>query len=135
MDVLIVDDEPSILTWLSATVKPLGLNPVVADSGERALAILNEREVGFVITDFMMPGMDGAELVREIRHQHSVLPIVVMSGVGSVDDAGPGRGSCPAGATITSSVPSLWMTFLTTCFLKTGAKLASGQQRHMRKGE
>jgi two-component system response regulator GlrR len=87
MDVLIVDDEPAILDWIASTVKGLGLVPVVAESVDEALAILKTREVGFVITDFMMPRKDGAELIREIRRQHLVLPVVVMSGVGSVDDA------------------------------------------------
>jgi len=87
MDVLIVDDEPSILEWLSVTLRSLGLTPVPAGSGAAALEALRGREVGFVITDFMMPGMDGVELVRRIREAHPALPVVVMSGVGTVEDA------------------------------------------------
>lgn len=87
MDVLIVDDEPAILAWMCSTVKSLGLTPVTAANGLEALEVLGQRDVGFVITDLMMPIMDGAELVRRIRASQLLLPTVVMSGVGSVDDA------------------------------------------------
>lgn len=87
MDVLIVDDEPDILAWMSATLRGLELTPVTASSGAQALEILAERDIGFVITDFMMPGMNGAELLQEIRARHQVLPVVVMSAVATTEEA------------------------------------------------
>jgi two-component system response regulator GlrR len=87
MEVLIVDDEPAIVEWVASAVRGIGLVPVPAESVDEALALLKTHEIGFVITDYMMPHKDGAELIREIRRQHLVLPVVVMSGVSSVDDA------------------------------------------------
>jgi DNA-binding NtrC family response regulator len=87
MDVLVVDDEKAILDWMSLVLRSMGLEPVTADSAEEALVILSNRDIGFVITDFMMPRMNGADLIREMRSRHLVIPVVVMSGVGSIDDA------------------------------------------------
>jgi DNA-binding NtrC family response regulator len=87
MNVLVVDDEKAILELTSLMLKSMGLEPITADSAERALDILNDKDIGFVITDFMMPKMNGADLIKEIKARHITIPIVVMSGVGSVDDA------------------------------------------------
>lgn len=87
MEALVVDDEPSILTWMSATLRSLGITVRAASSAEEALAMLDTHDVGFVITDFMMPRINGSELLDRIRKLRPVLPVVVMSGVASVEDA------------------------------------------------
>lgn len=86
MRALVVDDDPSILKWMAATLQPLGVTARTAGSAEEALAILETTEVAFVVTDFMMPRINGAELLARIRKLRPVMPVVVMSGVGTADD-------------------------------------------------
>ncbi len=87
MVVLIVDDEPDILAWLSQSVRSLGFSPLTARSGEEALKVLGEHEVGFLLTDFMMPGMNGKELLQKVRARFELMPVVVMSAVATTDEA------------------------------------------------
>lgn len=86
MQAPVVDDDPSILKWMAATLQPLGVTARTAGSAEEALAILATTEIAFVVTDFMMPRINGAELLERIRKVQPVMPVVVMSGVGTVDD-------------------------------------------------
>lgn len=87
MTVLIVDDSPTILAWVRSMLAPLGHVVHTAKSGLEALAILDEEQIQFVMTDLVMPGMGGAELLKKVRQRRDRLPVVVMSGVGSVEDA------------------------------------------------
>lgn len=87
MTVLVVDDSPTILAWVRSMLTPLGHVVHTARSGKEALAILDEQHIQLVMTDLVMPGMDGAELLKRVRQRKDRLPVVVMSGVGSVEDA------------------------------------------------
>lgn len=87
MTVLVVDDSPTILAWVRSMLAPLGHVVHTAKSGAEALAILDEEQIQFVMTDLVMPGMGGAELLKKVRQRRDRLPVVVMSGVGSVEDA------------------------------------------------
>lgn len=87
MTVLVVDDSPTILAWVRSMLTPLGHVVHTARSGKEALAILDEQQIQLVMTDLVMPGMDGAELLKRVRQRKDRMPVVVMSGVGSVEDA------------------------------------------------
>ena len=67
MKVLIVDDEPDVLQLLEEFLDGLGHQAVRAENGWRALEILDREPIHVVITDWLMPGMSGLELVRTIR--------------------------------------------------------------------
>lgn len=80
--ILIVDDEYLIADILSYALEDEGYLTVTAGSGQRALTILEREQPQLIITDYMMPGMNGiefAEAVREHKLLHSV-PILLMSG-------------------------------------------------------
>lgn len=87
MTILVVDDSPTILAWVRSMLAPLGHQVHTAKSGMEALAILDEQQIQFVMTDLVMPGMSGADLLKKVRQRRDRLPVVVMSGVGSVEDA------------------------------------------------
>ena len=76
--VLIVDDDPAILFLMSKIVSRGGWKPLLARSGAEALELLDQAEV--VVTDFSMPGMDGLELVGEIRERDPAVPVILVSG-------------------------------------------------------
>lgn len=79
--VLLVDDEPDILESMELVLlRDLPEVPVVtARSGAQALEIIRSRDVGVVVTDYKMPGMDGLALTREIRKLRPEMPIMMMT--------------------------------------------------------
>ena len=56
----------------------LGLAVEYADDGYQALSVIEDRPPDIVITDMKMPGMDGLELIEEIRREYATLPVIVM---------------------------------------------------------
>ncbi|TFH85614.1 response regulator [Billgrantia azerbaijanica] len=66
---LLVDDEPYVLSALRRELRSEGYQLLTADSGEAALALMAEEPVDLVISDAMMPGMDGTELLARIQRQ------------------------------------------------------------------
>jgi len=88
--VLVVDDEESIRLVILHTLQRHGFVVEVAVDGAEALAIFRAHPGRFVavLTDMMMPNMNGAELAREIRRLSPGLPIVAMTGISSVHSIG-----------------------------------------------
>ena len=80
--IFIVDDELSITEALSFILSEEGHHVVVANNGATALSKLAEFKPDLILTDFMMPRMNGAELTRTVRQseQHASVKIVMMSG-------------------------------------------------------
>jgi signal transduction histidine kinase/CheY-like chemotaxis protein len=81
--ILIVDDEPFIRKAVELTLEWHGYRVVTAGAGKEALAVFASRsaEIKAVITDMMMPGMYGPELVRALRQLSAQLPILGMTGL------------------------------------------------------
>ena len=81
--VLLVDDEASVRLVAREVLERSGYQVLEAASGEQALAIYRAQQptITVVVTDIMMPGMDGADLVRAIRTLSGSVPIIGMSGV------------------------------------------------------
>ncbi len=61
----------------------LQLTVVYADNGKQALEVIRRQTPDIVITDMLMPEMDGLELVEAIRLDYPALPVIVMTAVGS----------------------------------------------------
>ena len=86
--VLMVDDDTGQLHIRESVLRSAGIQVSPASSAESALEILRSRgrEIGVVITDHLLPGLQGADLVRELRTLNSSIPVVVLSGL---PDIGP----------------------------------------------
>src|SRR5256885_12441824 len=85
--VLIVDDDVALLQALPETVR-LRMDGVVvdtADSGAVALNRLDARDYDAIVTDIKMPGMDGLELLAEIRTRRPDTPTLMITGHGEHD--------------------------------------------------
>ena len=65
--ILIVDDEEPIIDLLATFVADLGYTPLVAQNGQQALDLARERRPALIITDLMMPIMNGADLIVALR--------------------------------------------------------------------
>jgi len=77
--VLLVDDDHSVREVTAHIVESIGYEVVQADSANQALSKLDET-VDLLLTDFAMPGTNGAELAHMVRKRHPQLPIVFISG-------------------------------------------------------
>jgi two-component system phosphate regulon response regulator PhoB/two-component system alkaline phosphatase synthesis response regulator PhoP len=91
--ILVVDDDPSILTLVAEALVDEGYEVAIARNGAEALTRLAEVVPAVLVTDLMMPIMDGPTLVRACRSKATTaaLPIVVMSAALSavLDDPAP----------------------------------------------
>jgi len=85
--ILIVDDKEMMRDSVGATLSRRGHQVVAASSGRAAIDKLAARRVDAVVTDLQMPGMDGLELLEEIRRLDEDLPVVVMTAFGSIETA------------------------------------------------
>ena len=82
-EVLLIDDNALQLSVREAVLRNAGFQVSIATTAEGALAtlqVLRER-IGVVVTDHLMPGCSGSELVRRIRAQNEWLPVIVLSGL------------------------------------------------------
>jgi CheY-like chemotaxis protein len=78
--ILIVDDDPGVRTTLSMLLTELQHQVVQVSDGRHALRQLKEQPADLVITDILMPEVDGLELIRSIRKNFLNLKILAMSG-------------------------------------------------------
>jgi two-component system NtrC family response regulator len=85
--ILIVDDEKNYLVVLSALLSGEGYEVETANSGQRALGLVEEEEPDLVITDMRMPRMSGLELIQALAERAADLPVVVMTAYGTVENA------------------------------------------------
>ena len=77
--VLVVDDEQSLRKVLSATLQREGYEVQVAADGEEALAALERDGADVVVTDLVMPRMDGLTLLRKVVKAHPDIPVIVVT--------------------------------------------------------
>ena len=85
--ILVVDDEPAVLTLCQRMLQSGGYGVVTASSGEAVLsaACNGQHSIDLALLDVMMPGMNGVELATRLRDAHSKLPIVLMTGYSIVE--------------------------------------------------
>jgi len=83
--VLVVDDEPETVKYVSANLRARGYDVLTAEDGRTALKVFNESVVDLIILDIMMPGPDGFEVCQAIRRQSDV-PIIMLSARGHEKD-------------------------------------------------
>lgn len=91
--VLVVDDEYVISDILELALQDEGYQVEKANNGLKALEVLDKTRVELLITDYMMPAMNGEELARKLRAdpQFKALPIILMSGAqASIGRENPG---------------------------------------------
>jgi two-component system response regulator AtoC len=84
---LIVDDEQTIRRLCMTVGESLGFTCLEAESGDAALALLEEQPVHMVLTDMVMPRMSGIEFLEQVKRTYPRIEVAVMTGHGSVETA------------------------------------------------
>lgn len=77
--ILIVDDSSSMRQVINTVLKEEGYEPLQASSGDAGLALLRSKKVDLVLSDWNMPGMNGAEFVRAIRENDKTTPVIMVT--------------------------------------------------------
>lgn len=85
--VLIVEDDRELREALCTTLKLAGLKYVEADCAENALVQLDKRHIDIVVSDVNMPGMDGHELLRQVKAKVPGLPMMLITAYGQIKHA------------------------------------------------
>jgi DNA-binding NtrC family response regulator len=85
--VMVVDDDEKLRSLVGTVLSRAGHDVIAAADGEEALGLLSEKLPDLVVTDLSMPRMDGVRLVEEVRKRDPLLPLIVLTGLGTVDKA------------------------------------------------
>jgi len=85
--ILVVDDETGLCDFIRHYLTSRGFEVVVAFRAQEALEVLNQRAVDVVLSDIMMPSMDGLELLRQIKESNPQVVVIMMTAYASLDKA------------------------------------------------
>ncbi|WP_028579191.1 sigma-54-dependent transcriptional regulator [Desulfogranum japonicum] len=85
--ILVVDDEPNYQIILSEILRDEGYEVFTADSGVAGLPIVRDTDIDLVISDMKMPGMDGIELLAQIKEFNRHLPVILITAFAEVEKA------------------------------------------------
>jgi cyclic di-GMP phosphodiesterase len=84
-NILVIDDEEVIRNLVGEILETAGHTVTGADSAERALTLLDGTEFDLIVSDVVMPGLSGLELLELVRAHSASLPVVLVTGAGTYD--------------------------------------------------
>ncbi|MCI6315893.1 MAG: sigma-54 dependent transcriptional regulator [Spirochaetia bacterium] len=85
--ILVIDDEENIRNGLAANFEMEDYNVRTAASGKEGLSYISKGDIDLVITDLRMDGISGEEVVRKVTTENPGIPVIVLTGHGSIDAA------------------------------------------------
>jgi len=85
--VLVVEDDPTVGESIRLLLKKRGYGILLASNGKEALSLFRQETVDLVITDLIMPKMDGIELLGEVKHLRPETEVIVISAQGTIEKA------------------------------------------------
>jgi CheY-like chemotaxis protein len=85
--ILAVDDEPVVLDSFRKILVLAGFSVDTVESGPEALGLVQRNDYDFVFTDLKMPGMDGVEVVKAVRHLRPDVDVAVITGYATIESA------------------------------------------------
>jgi len=80
--ILLVDDESSITDNLAPFLERAGFEVSTAPNGKLALELIDQEEIDLVVSDVLMPVLDGRELLRSLRQADNWIPVILLTQVG-----------------------------------------------------
>ncbi len=78
--ILVIDDETPVRSLFGQLLESAGYSVALASDGREGLRLMKQQKPDLIITDIMMPEMDGLELLMNIRKQHLDVPVIAISG-------------------------------------------------------
>ncbi|HUU42016.1 MAG TPA: response regulator [Desulfatiglandales bacterium] len=84
--ILIADDVRAIRILLAAALRSCGYEIDIAENGIEALSLIENKQYDLIITDYIMPEMDGLELTRRVKEKYPSIPILILTAEGFKDD-------------------------------------------------
>jgi DNA-binding response OmpR family regulator len=87
MHILVVDDEHEFLELMNNRLQKRGFTVSVAPTGEQALEMVKAREFDAMVLDVKMPGIDGIEVLRQVKAMRPELPVLLLTGHASMEAA------------------------------------------------
>ncbi len=87
MKILVIDDEKPTLSMFKLFLTAYGYEVVIADNGEQGLTLFKEVKPEIVFTDIRMPGIDGLEVLRQIRRINTTAQVIIITGHGDMEKA------------------------------------------------
>jgi len=85
--ILIADDEPVMRDVMKSALSALDIEIDTVDDGNEAMERINKIAYDLVITDYLMPKMDGLELIRWMKSTYPSIPVILVTGTMSADAA------------------------------------------------
>ncbi len=85
--ILVVDDENSIIQTLSGILQDEGFEVISARDGETALQVVEDEGPDLVLLDISLPGLDGLEVLQQLKEHQPLLPVIMVSAYGNVENA------------------------------------------------
>ena len=79
-NILLIDDDPSVQLLFNQFLTSVGYEVVQAWNGLEGMERLHEKKPDLIITDIMMPEMDGLEILRAVRKEYKSVPVIAISG-------------------------------------------------------
>jgi CheY-like chemotaxis protein len=104
--ILCVDDDPAVLKPLEIMLQRRGFRVVTANGGRAAIELFPQIKFDAVILDYLMPGISGGEVARELRKERQSIPIILHTGYKDIDD--------PLLANVSCTLPKGSFSFLMT---------------------
>lgn len=86
MKLLIIEDEDHLAEGLRFNLEADGYEAVIADNGETGLELAAANKFGAIVLDVMLPGIDGFDVARELRHRGDYTPILMLTALGRPED-------------------------------------------------
>lgn len=86
MRLLVVEDDPTIASFLTKGLQEAGYAVDAADNGNRGLQLALTQPYAAAVLDLMLPGRDGLSVLEELRHRHIGIPVLILSAMHTVDD-------------------------------------------------
>lgn len=84
--VLVVEDNKNLRKLMTTYLRKNNYETLEAEDGNEALNIMDNKHIDLIITDVMMPNMDGYELAKELRDANYMLPILMITAKETIDD-------------------------------------------------
>ena len=84
--ILLVDDEEEFVSTLAERLEIRGFESKAAYSGDQALSLIENNDYDVVVLDVKMPGMDGLEVMDQIKARRPEMPVILLTGHGSTKE-------------------------------------------------